>query len=223
MGEGKHYVIWGSAGHAKVLFEGIRRGGGSVVALFDNNPDAQSAIAGVPLVGGISDLPEWLNRRPKDATLYGLVAVGGARGRDRLETQALLSEHEIQIEPFIHPMSFVATGAELGRGTQVLAMSTVAADSRLAAACIVNHNASIDHECRLGDGVHIAPGATLCGSVTVGAYSMIGAGAVVLPRSHVGRNSIVGAGAVVTKDVPDGVVVTGNPATIVRRRKAKTT
>lgn len=220
MAERRHYVIWGSAGHAKVLYEGIRREGGSVVALFDNNPDAQSAIKGVPLVGGINALPEWLKHRSKGSTLYGLVAVGGDRGRDRLAIQTLLSEHGIRIEPFIHPMSFVATGVELGPGAQVLAMSSVAADAKLGAACIVNHNASIDHECRLGDGVHIAPSATLCGCVTVDAHSMVGAGAVILPRLHIGRNSIVGAGALVTKDVPDGVIVTGCPATIVRHRDA---
>lgn len=46
----------------------------------------------------------------------------------------------------------------------------------------------------------------------------IGAGAIVLPSVHyIGKNSIIGAGSVVTKDVPDNVVVAGNPATIIRR------
>lgn len=40
----------------------------------------------------------------------------------------------------------------------------------------------------------------------------IGAGAVILPGVVIGRRSVVGAGAVVTKDVPEGVVVAGNPA-----------
>jgi acetyltransferase-like isoleucine patch superfamily enzyme len=88
----------------------------------------------------------------------------------------------------------------------------VAADAMLGAACIVNHKASVDHECRLGDGVHVAPGATLCGLVTVGDAAFIGAGAVVLPRLSIGADAVVGAGAVVTKDVPAGAVVTGNPA-----------
>lgn len=40
----------------------------------------------------------------------------------------------------------------------------------------------------------------------------IGAGAVILPGLTIGENAVVGAGAVVTKDVPDGVTVVGNPA-----------
>ena len=42
----------------------------------------------------------------------------------------------------------------------------------------------------------------------------IGAGAVILPGIRIGRASMVGAGAVVTRDVPAGATVVGNPARI---------
>ena len=44
----------------------------------------------------------------------------------------------------------------------------------------------------------------------------IGTGAVILPGVVIGAGATVGAGAVVTKDVPDGVVVVGNPARLLR-------
>jgi acetyltransferase-like isoleucine patch superfamily enzyme len=44
----------------------------------------------------------------------------------------------------------------------------------------------------------------------------IGAGAFVLKGVRVGSRSVVGAGALVTRDVPPGVVVAGNPARIIR-------
>jgi len=44
----------------------------------------------------------------------------------------------------------------------------------------------------------------------------IGAGAIILPGVTIGERSLVGAGAVVTKDVPAGAVVLGNPARIQR-------
>ena len=44
----------------------------------------------------------------------------------------------------------------------------------------------------------------------------IGAGAIVLPGVTLGKKSIVAAGSVVTKNVPQGVVVAGNPARIIR-------
>lgn len=40
----------------------------------------------------------------------------------------------------------------------------------------------------------------------------VGTGAVILPGVTIGAGAIVGAGAVVTKDVPDGTTVVGNPA-----------
>lgn len=49
----------------------------------------------------------------------------------------------------------------------------------------------------------------------------IGAGAIVLPGITIGRNAIVGAGSVVTKDVPDNVIVAGNPAKFIRYIKRK--
>ena len=44
----------------------------------------------------------------------------------------------------------------------------------------------------------------------------VGTGAVILGGVEIGERAIVGAGAVVTRDVPPGAVVAGNPARIMR-------
>ena len=48
--------------------------------------------------------------------------------------------------------------------------------------------------------------------VTIGANVWIGGGAIVLPGITIGDDAIVGAGSIVTRDVPAGVTVVGNPA-----------
>jgi acetyltransferase-like isoleucine patch superfamily enzyme len=93
----------------------------------------------------------------------------------------------------------------------------VCVEVELGRSCIINTGATVDHESRLGDGVHVCPGAHLAGCVVVESFVMIGTGAVVLPRIRIGARSIVGAGAVVTRDVEPGSVVVGNPARVVRR------
>jgi len=216
MSERLRYVLWGSSGHAKVLSSIIDLHGGRVVALFDNNPDAVSVLAGVPLFIGNVGFARWIMDESTREDLRGLAAIGGARGRDRLTVHELFRSHGVRVEHLVHPLASVCRTASLGAGTQVLAQAVVASDTRIGEACIINHRAAADHECVLGDGIHIAPGATLCGCVTVGDNVMIGAGAVVLPRVRIGDNTIVGAGAVVTRDLPAGVVAVGAPARIIR-------
>ncbi|MGA9658989.1 MAG: gamma carbonic anhydrase family protein [Asticcacaulis sp.] len=55
-------------------------------------------------------------------------------------------------------------------------------------------------------------------SCEIGDNSLIGIGAVILGRSKIGRNTIVGAGALVPegKTYPDGVLLLGQPARVVR-------
>ena len=53
------YVVWGSAGHAKVLAALIALRGGRVVALFDNHV-VESALPGVPLHVGSVGFERWL-------------------------------------------------------------------------------------------------------------------------------------------------------------------
>jgi len=52
--------------------------------------------------------------------------------------------------------------------------------------------------------------------ISIGNNVQIGANAVVLDGVCVGNNVIVGAGSIVTKDIPDNVVVVGNPAKILK-------
>mgnify|MGYP005889735365 CR=1 FL=1 len=64
---------------------------------------------------------------------------------------------------------------------------------------------------------HASPSAA---ALTIGRDVWIGTRAIVLPQVHsIGDGSIIGAGAVVTRDVPPGVIVAGNPARVVKELK----
>ena len=53
--------------------------------------------------------------------------------------------------------------------------------------------------------------------IAIGNNVWIGGGAIILGGVHIGDNAVIAAGAVVTKDVPAGMLVAGNPARIMRR------
>lgn len=84
---------------------------------------------------------------------------------------------------------------------------------------------------RIEDNVFIGPNATFTNDMfprskvypekffqtVVKTGASIGANATLLPGITIGENAMVGAGAVVTKDVPAGALVVGNPAKIMRQ------
>jgi acetyltransferase-like isoleucine patch superfamily enzyme len=46
---------------------------------------------------------------------------------------------------------------------------------------------------------------------------LVSAGATIIPNILIGRDVIVGAGATVVRNVPDGVIVMGTPARVIKR------
>ena len=75
----------------------------------------------------------------------------------------------------------------------------------------------IGKNCKILHGVTMGGRAGHKGLPIIGDNVLIGVHAQILGNVRIGNNSVVGAGAIVTHDVPDNVVVVGNPARILRR------
>lgn len=75
----------------------------------------------------------------------------------------------------------------------------------------------VAHDCVIGDFVTFAPGVKCNGNVVIEDHAYIGTGAIIKQGQPgkpivIGKGSVVGMGAVVTKSIPAGVTVIGNPA-----------
>ena len=88
---------------------------------------------------------------------------------------------------------------------------------------------------RIGDDARLAPGCIVychikagevlerthvprvVAGVEIGESAFIGLGSIILPGVAIGRGSVVVSGSVVHRNVPDGCVVSGNPARVIHR------
>jgi maltose O-acetyltransferase len=141
-----------------------------------------------------------------------------ARGLRDQERYSLLVERFASVgeEAFIRPPFFCDFGYNISLG----------------AGAFLNYNCIVlDVEAVvIGEGTAIGPAVQILASdhprdprlrrqkvrfgrpVTIGANVWIGGGAIILPGVTIGDDAIVGAGSIVTRDVPAGVTVFGNPA-----------
>jgi UDP-3-O-[3-hydroxymyristoyl] glucosamine N-acyltransferase len=76
---------------------------------------------------------------------------------------------------------------------------------------IINLNATIGHDCVIGDFVTISPGANISGNVTIGKRCYIGTGAAIIEGVTICDDVTIGAGGVVVKDITEPGTYVGCP------------
>ena len=201
-------LVFGASGHAKVVIDIVERQGEFEIAgLLDDDLDRRGEqFYGYPVLGSRAELPALYSAQLRHA----LVAIGDNAGRAAVA--AHLAQQGWRFASAIHPSASIGRGVEIGPGSVIMAACVVNADTYLGAQVIVNTGATLDHDCRIEDAVHIAPGCHLCGGVSVGSGSLLGVGAAVIPSVRIGKNAIVGAGSTVIHDVADHAKVSGSPA-----------
>ncbi len=178
-----------------------------------------------PVVGTMSfDIP-YLG---DDEVLAGLLAnnqalgavlgIGIVRVDDQRDTfMRWLLARGFSLPAIVSPSAVVNAEVVVGGGTVVMDGVVINPGTRIEEGGIVNTHATVEHDCKVGACSHVAPGAVLCGGVSVGNRSIIGARACVLPGVRIGDRCVVGAGATVTRDLPEPGIYVGSPARKVTR------
>jgi acetyltransferase-like isoleucine patch superfamily enzyme len=145
---------------------------------------------------------------------------------------------------FVSPLAgFVPDAVALGDNSYIAGYAYVTGEITTGQHCTINPYTVVRGTVTMGDGVRIGAHASVLGfnhnsddvtrpiyqqgvsskGITIGDDVWIGSGAIVLDGVTIGSHCIIAAGAVVTKDVPDYAIAGGNPAKVIRDRRAPRT
>ena len=205
-----YIIIIGAGGHAKVVAEIIRACNDYNIAGFLDSEKQGEILPDISVIGDDAMLPELFERGIKTAA----VAVGDNKLREKIAEKIIKMGFELPA--IIHPKAFISPTAKIGGGTVVMPGSIIETLAFIEEFAIINTGAIVEHDNIIGKYAHIAPGCSLAGSVKVGERTIVGAGSSVIPNIVIGRDVIVGAGSSVVKNVPDGAVIGGVPAKIIK-------
>lgn len=191
--------LYGASGHAKVIIDILKAQNIAIAGLIDDNPHVDQLLG-------------YKVYHNKNEFSPLIISIGNNLIRKRIADKL-----DVTFGIAIHPQAIISPTVGIGEGSVVMQGAIIQACTTVGRHCIVNTGASVDHECKIEDFVHISPHCTLCGNVEVGEGSWIGAGSVIIPGVKIGKWSIIGAGSVVTKDIPDRVLAVGNRCKVIKK------
>lgn len=117
----------------------------------------------------------------------------------------------------VHPTANISKSVTIGEGVIILAFTSLTAGAIIGDNVLIQALSIIGHDIQIGSHSVIGVGVTPGGYVKVGEKAYIGMGAKIIEKLSIGDNAIVGMGACVYRDVPDAMVVMGNPARVIQK------
>lgn len=145
------------------------------------------------------------------------VAIGSGVAREKLSSKL----DRKYIKPFAIKAPSFEEGENnlIGDGASFSNFTVVSSNVKIGRHFQCNSFCNISHDCVIGDFVTFAPGVRCNGHVIIEDHVTVGAGAIIRDGTKapivIGKGAVIGMGAVVTKSVPVGATVYGNPARVV--------
>lgn len=207
-------IIIGCGKYGKVYFAYLRESGVKIVGFLDDDPQYEgTTICGIPVLGKIGDLPGLIDE-------YEVTSVYCPLGSNKLRVKFLDFARGLGLETpnYIHPTVMIAPEVEIAdQGVYILQSTQIMPFVKIDKDVMISIGANIIHHSHLEQGVFVSNGVNFGASIHAKKYAYCGMGSTIMTGVHtLGEDCLIGAGAVVVKDVPDGAVMAGVPAKVLR-------
>ncbi|MCD6659096.1 MAG: acetyltransferase [Lentimicrobium sp.] len=170
-----------------------------------------SVVHGIRVLGAVTMLNELLMELPCSV----FVPIGNNITRETILNKARGLGYKTP--SYIHSSCQVHSTVTVGESVYMLPASNIMPHTVIEDNVMISMGVNVAHHTRLGRCSFYSQGANVGASIDIEPYAFAGIGCTIMTGiSRVGRNAVIGAGAVVIKDIPDGAVVVGNPARILR-------
>lgn len=205
-------IVLGAGGHARVLLDALQQLNVPVIGVTDLNPEKWGTkLLGVQVLGDDEHLATYSSAEV--LLVNGLGSVGTNQERNSLFMK--FKNKGFSFFSIMHPRACITPRVQLGEGVQIMAGAVIQTGAAIGSNTIINTCTTIDHDCIIGEGVHIAPGVTISGATSIGNGTFIGAGTTIIQGVSIGDGCLIGAGSMVLRDVPSRCLSYGVPARIV--------
>lgn len=199
----KNLVIVGAGGQGKVVAD-IALKLDKYDRIYFLNDGEKKECMGLPIVGPTNDIEKYINSSDF------FVAIGD--NTDRKYFIEKLCAKGASLPTLIHPQAVIGKNVELSNASVIMAGAVVNSCTKIGRGSIINTCSSVDHDCVVGDYVHVSVGAHVCGDVHIGNNCFLGAGTIIKNHITISSNCCFGAGAVVIEDIKEEGTYIGLPA-----------
>lgn len=198
----KGLLILGFGGHARSVADVALAAGVAELLFVDANARDDENFLGHGVVR------EYTGMLPESWAC--LPAAGDNERRQKQFAEA--SERRWPIATLIAPGASLGAGAVIGEGSFVARHAHIGPMAHVGRSVIINTGAAVEHECIVGDFVHVSVNATLAGRSRLGDFVFLGAGGTVIDSVEVGSHITIGAGGVIVDSITSPGIYVGVPA-----------